>query len=116
MHFLNNLRASFQRNSSHDALVYGGRRWTYAELDTAARRCAAWLQNTGVSPGDRVVLFTPNKLPFLIGHLGVLYAGAVVLPLNPRFTREEMRFFLSDSGARLVIAGQEQQPLVDQLV
>ena len=33
--------------------------------------------------------------------LAALYAGCVALPLNPRFTREELRFFLSDSGARV---------------
>jgi malonyl-CoA/methylmalonyl-CoA synthetase len=115
MHFLDDLRASFQRHGSRCALEYGGRKWTYAELDAASRRCAAWLQSVGVNSGDRVVLFTPNKLPFLIGQLGAMFAGGVPLPLNPRFTREEMRFFLTDSGARIVIAGSEQPSLVEQL-
>lgn len=114
-HFLNELRESFAQNSGRYALEYTGRRWTYAELDAAARRCAAWLQSAGVNAGDRVVLFTPNKLPFLIGHLGAFYSGAIVLPLNPRFTREEMRFFLTDSGARIVLAGSEQRALIAEL-
>src|SRR5262245_204065 len=114
-HFVNDLRASFERHATLCALDYAGRRWTYAELDAAARRCAGWLQSVGVSPGDRVVLFTSNKLPFLIGHLGAFYSGAIALPLNPRFTREEMRFFLTDSGAQTVIAGQEQEVLVREL-
>lgn len=114
-HFLSDLRASFAVHVKRSALQYDGRKWTYAELDVAARRCAAWLQSEGIAPGDRVALFTPDKLPFLVGHLGVLLAGAVPLPLNPRFTREEMRYFLSDSGARLILAGREQQPLAEQL-
>src|SRR5207253_7733375 len=97
------------------ALIYGGRTWTYGELDVAARRCAGWLQDAGVGRGDRVALFTPNKLPFLIGHLGVMFAGAVPLPLNPRFTREEMRYFLTDSGARCVIAGTDQHTLAQEI-
>src|SRR4051812_11660273 len=100
-HFLNDLQTSFDKHRSHRALIHGDRTWTYAELDSAACRCAAGLQNLGVSPGDRVALFTPNKLPFLIGHLGAMFAGAVPLPLNPRFTREEMRYFLTDGGARV---------------
>src|SRR6478752_5607896 len=114
-HFVHDLRETFREHAARPALIYGGRTWTYAELDAEARRCAAWLQDSGVARGDRVALFTPNKLPFLIGHLGVLFAGAVPLPLNPRFTREEMRYFLSDSGARLVIAGSEQRSMVDEL-
>lgn len=79
-------------------------------------RAAAWLQATGVTPGDRVALFTPNKLPFLIAQLGVMLAGGVPLPLNPRFTPEEMRYFLSDSGAKVIIAGAEQQALLAGLL
>src|SRR5262245_38336875 len=108
IHFLEALRVSFAAHAARPALVYRGRTWTYAELDSAGRRCAAWLQSAGISSGDRVAFFTPNKLPFLIGQLGVFFAGGVPLPLNPRFTREEMRYFLADSGARLVLAGHEQ--------
>jgi malonyl-CoA/methylmalonyl-CoA synthetase len=114
-HFLNDLRNSFSRHSTRAALDYRGRTWTYAELDAAARRCAGWLQSVGLTAGDRVILFTPSKLPFLIGHLGALFAGGAPLPLNPRFTREEMRYFLTDSQARLVIGGQEQLGLLHQL-
>ena len=44
-----------------------------------------------------------------------LYAGAVSLPLNPRFTREELRFFLNDSTPRVVITGAEAEPIVESL-
>ncbi|MBI3839967.1 MAG: AMP-binding protein [Planctomycetia bacterium] len=114
-HFLNELRATFDARARHAALVYRDRAVTYAELDAWARRCAAWLQALGVAPGDRVALFTADKLPFLVAHLGALYAGAAPLPLNPRYTREEMRYFLSDSEARVVVTGADQRPLVDAL-
>lgn len=114
-HFLNDLRATFARHGARPALVYCGRTWTYGELDAAVRACAAWLQVLGVEAGDRVALFTGEKLPFLVGHLGAMYAGGVPLPLNPRFTREEMRYFLSDSGARVVITGEEQRLMLAEL-
>jgi malonyl-CoA/methylmalonyl-CoA synthetase len=115
-HFLNELRATFESRSDRLALVYRDQRFSYGQLDVEARRWAGRLQELGVEPGDRVALFTPEKLPFLLSHLGVLYAGAVPLPLNPRFTREEMRYFLSDSEARVVIVGDEQRPLIESLV
>jgi malonyl-CoA/methylmalonyl-CoA synthetase len=68
-----------------------------------------------VEPGDRVVLSTPDKLAFLLAHLGTLFAGAVSLPLNPRFTREEVLYFLADSGARAAVVGTENQVLVEEL-
>lgn len=115
LHFLHDLRGSLAAYASRPALVYRERTWTYAELAGEAGRCAGWLQGQGLANGDRVALVTPNKLSFLIGHLGVFLAGGVPLPLNPRFTREELRYFLTDSAAKLVIAGQEQQPLLEQL-
>lgn len=114
-HFLNVLRATFANRAKHAALVYRGRTISYGELDAGARRCAAWLRALGVAPGDRVALFTDQKLPFLMAHLGALYAGGVPLPLNPRTTREEMRFFLSDSEPRAIVAGTDQLPLVEGL-
>lgn len=114
-HFLNDLRASFAKHRTRIALAYRGRNWTYGEVDEAARRCGARLQNMGLDAGDRVALFTAEKLPFLIGHVGAMFAGGVPLPLNPRFTREEMRYFLSDSGARVVIAGEEQRRMLAEL-
>ncbi len=115
-HFLNELRATFDARAKHAALVYRDRAVTYGELDERARSCAAWFQKLGVAAGDRVALFTPDKFPFLVAHLGALYAGAAPLPLNPRYTREEMRYFLNDSEARVVVTGAEQRPLIDALV
>ncbi|MCI0681469.1 MAG: AMP-binding protein [Gemmataceae bacterium] len=88
---------------------------SYSELDALARRGAALLQSLGVEPGDRVVVCTANKLAFLIGHLATLYAGGISLPLNPRFTREELRFFLGDSGARVALVDDSVRPVVDSL-
>ena len=114
-HFPGELRAVFESQARRPALIVHERPLSFGELDVLARRCAGWLQGLGVEPGDRVALVTPNKLPFLSGFLGVAYAGAVPLPLNPRFTREELRFYLSDSGARVVVAGKDQRPLLAEL-
>ncbi len=112
---MHELRSVFESQPSQSALAYEGRVVTYGQLDAEARRRAGRLRERGVEPGDRVALYTGNKIPFLFAQLGVLYAGACPLPLNPRFTREEMRYFLSDSEARMVIAGAEELPLVAAL-
>src|SRR4051812_16391110 len=96
-HFLDELRATFADRGGRPALVYEGQTFTYGDLEARARRCAGWFRGLGVGPGDRVAIATPEKLPFLAAHLGATVAGAVSLPLNPRFTREELRFFLADS-------------------
>jgi malonyl-CoA/methylmalonyl-CoA synthetase len=114
-HFLQDLRATIANQAAQPCLVHQHRLYCYGELEMHVVRVAAWFQSLGVEPGDRVALCTPNKWPFLVVHLATLYAGAVSLPLNPRFTRDELRYFLSDSGARIAVVSADHHPLVEQL-
>jgi malonyl-CoA/methylmalonyl-CoA synthetase len=114
-HFLDELRATFAARAERPALVVRDQVFSFSELDRRARRCAAWYQGLGVEPGDRVALITGEKLPFLAAHLGAIYAGGVALPLNPRFTRDELRYFLADSEARVAVSGAEQKTVVESL-
>lgn len=115
-HFGNQLRQTFATHAARPAILYRGEAITYGDLQPQITRCAAWLQHLGVQRGDRVVLFTGNKLPFLIAQLGAMFAGGVPLPLNPRFTREELRYYLSDSGARVIVVAEEQRTMIESLV
>ncbi len=114
-HFLDDLRTTIAARANHEAVCFKERSFTYGDLDAAAQSWARCIAKCGVEPGDRVAIITPEKPAFLPAHLGTLYAGAVSLPLNPRFTREELRFFLVDSGARVVVAGDEQYPVIESL-
>lgn len=114
--FLDTLRTTFREHAARPAVVHGGKTWTYGELEAAATAAAARLRAAAaVAPGDRVVLCTADKIGFLRQHLGALFAGAVSLPLNPRFTREELRFFLADSGAAAAMVGPETAPIIESL-
>jgi malonyl-CoA/methylmalonyl-CoA synthetase len=114
-HFLDELRATFADRATRPAIVHRDRSWTYGELEAKARRCAARLCQLGVNPGDRVAIVTSEKLPFLAAHLGTLYASGISLPLNPRFTADELLYFLQDSGARAVVAGSDVYLAVDAM-
>jgi malonyl-CoA/methylmalonyl-CoA synthetase len=114
-HFLAELKATFAAHAGRPAILYKESTWTYADLDAKARRCAGRLRQLGVEPGDRVAVITSEKLPFLAAHLGTLYSGAISLPLNPRFTADELRYFLQDSGARVVVAGKDERPVIESL-
>lgn len=114
-HFLEALKTTFGNHAKRTALIHRAASFSYADLDSLARNAAAQFQALGVGAGDRVVLCTADKLTFLIGHLGTLWAGAVSLPLNPRFTREELRFFLADSAASVAVVGDEQHALLEAL-
>jgi long-chain acyl-CoA synthetase len=77
---------------------------SYPQLGDAARRAASLLASAGVSRGDRVGLMMPNIPAFPVAFYGALAAGAVVVPMNPLLKSREVAYYLSDSGARLLLA------------
>jgi long-chain acyl-CoA synthetase len=106
------LEDSARNHPEQIAVVLGARRWTYAEIDAAARRVASLLAERGVEPGDRVALACPNLPWFPIVYYGILKAGAVVVPLNVLAKRREFAYYLTDSGAKafFCFAGSDQTP------
>jgi len=88
----------------HDAVRMDDLVLTYAELRDAARRMSTLLAARGVEPGDRVGIMLPNVTAFPIAFYGALAAGAVVVPMNPLLKSREVGYYLSDSGARVVLA------------
>jgi long-chain acyl-CoA synthetase len=76
----------------------------YSMLDGAASRCAGMLRAKGVEPGQAVGLQMPNVPYFPIVYFGALRLGAVVVPMNPLLKGREVEYYLSDSGAKVLVA------------
>jgi acyl-CoA synthetase (AMP-forming)/AMP-acid ligase II len=88
----------------HKALIVSGKfEVTYAELQRLVNRCAAMLRNAGIGTGDVVALTFPNSIEYVILFFAVLRARAIVAPLNPACTEEELEFYLEDSGSKMLI-------------
>ena len=77
---------------------------SYENLDRASAHAAGQLRRAGVRPGDRVGLLAPNVPVFAVQYYAILRAGAVVVPMNPLLKAREVEYYLSDSGARLLLA------------
>lgn len=86
------------------ALIFDQFQMTYAELAMAAKRVANLLKDMGVRPGDRVGMLLPNTPHFPIVYYGILYVGAVAVPMNVMLRQREIRYRLHDSGARVLFA------------
>jgi long-chain acyl-CoA synthetase len=83
-----------------DALVAGGTRLTYAEVDAAANQVANLLAARGIGRGDTVALASVNIPAFPIVYYGILKAGAAVVPFNVLLKGREIAYHLGDSGAK----------------
>ncbi|QRO01934.1 o-succinylbenzoate--CoA ligase [Archangium violaceum] len=98
------IRVGAERHPESQALTFGGRRWTYRELDEGVGRWVAALQSRGVKAGDRVGLLATSHaavvhLFFALGRL-----GGVLAPLNARLTRAELQPLVEDVAPRFTLA------------
>ncbi|BEQ14641.1 AMP-binding protein [Desulfoferula mesophila] len=92
-----------EKYGNKTSLIYYGKKISYRELKDQADRFAAALSGMGVAKGDRVALFLLNCPQYVIAYLGALKAGAVVTPVSPVYTSQEVRHQLNDSGAKVVV-------------
>ncbi|MCP4326910.1 MAG: ATP-dependent acyl-CoA ligase [Alphaproteobacteria bacterium] len=101
-----------------NALVFDetGERLTFDEIDKRSDRIAAALAALGIAPGDRVALMVRNVPAFPLVWLGILKAGAIMVPVNVFYRVADAGHVLSHSGARAVVAADEFVPLLSRVV
>jgi acyl-CoA synthetase (AMP-forming)/AMP-acid ligase II len=93
------VRASARRFGPREAIVHNGRRMSYADLDAALMASARAAIGAGVGPGDRVAIWAPNSAEYIVAVLGVLAAGAWVVPMNTRMKGAEAAYVLEKTAA-----------------
>jgi acyl-CoA synthetase (AMP-forming)/AMP-acid ligase II len=111
------LRASVEKFAAHEAVAeVGGERFSFRELWERAARTAGGLRKLGIQPGDRVAIRLGNGADWCIAFWAIQMAGAVVVPVNTRFTEAEVDYLLKDSGAKYVFVPAQPLPQGDPLV
>ena len=98
---LNRMACDF---ADHLALVTPERSLTFGELRAEVRQAAAAIAGLGVRPGDRVAIWSPNTWHWVVACLATHYAGAVLVPVNTRYTAEEATDILARTRTPLLIA------------
>ncbi|MEU9864471.1 FadD3 family acyl-CoA ligase [Streptomyces sp. NPDC047971] len=96
------VRSAAERYGTAEAVVDGRTRVSYEELGERVERAAAACMAAGVEPGDRVGIWAPNTLDWIVSALGAVTAGAVLVPLNTRFKGTEAAYVLARSRAKLL--------------
>src|SRR4051812_26946016 len=97
------LRDSARRLPGKTALVAGGRRLTFGELDVMSDRLAAALTERGIAPGDRVALFMENSFEVVVAIFAALKAGAVFSAINPSTKSDRLGHILNNCRAAAIV-------------
>ena len=93
------------------ALMIGGQRVTFGELDRRATSVARRLAGLGVREGDRVAVFFRGALPMAEIVHGVARAGAILVPLNIRLAPAELAWQIQDVRACLLLYDSPHPPI-----
>jgi long-chain acyl-CoA synthetase len=94
------LRSSVERDAAATAVLeVDGPSLTYGELWQRAARVGGGLAALGVKRGDRVAIRLANGIDWVLAFFGAQLLGAVVVPVNTRFTEQEVDYVLRDSEA-----------------
>jgi acyl-CoA synthetase (AMP-forming)/AMP-acid ligase II len=111
MHLGLSLTHAAQKWPGKDALVFEGRRWTYAEWNRDVNRAAHAFRARGIGKGDRVASITYNRPEQVTAFFALLKIGAVPVPINWRLAPNEVKYIVDDCGARLLLF---EEPLRDR--
>lgn len=104
--------ATAARRDGATALLFEDARYSFRQLGERTAALATALAGRGVHPGDRVAVGLPNSPDLVTAVLGVLRAGAVLVPLNPAYTADELTYIVGDAGARVAIVHSEHAALL----
>lgn len=109
LNLFEHLRQHWPADLEQPAMIHpDGRRTSYRSLLERSGRVAATLQRLGVAAGGRVAVQVEKCEDFLNAYLGCLRAEAIIVPLNPAYTADEVAYYLDDSHPTLFICQPER--------
>ncbi|WP_302478704.1 amino acid adenylation domain-containing protein [Burkholderia lata] len=108
--------AQARRTPAATALISGGERLSYAELNARANRLARYLIEFDVTPDTPVAVCLDRGTPMVVALLGILKAGGAYVPLDPAYPGARLAHILSDSAPAVVLVDPVgRQALADAL-
>ena len=116
---LQQLVDSLAEHGEQRALLAFGKKtsqaWSYRELAARALSFARGLRQAGFQSGDNIALLAENRPEWIAAALGVIRAGAVVVPLDIQLGDEDLAHILADSDARAVITTQQRVLRIEKI-
>lgn len=97
------------------AIVAGGDRITYGQLEAEVAKTRGVLTSLGLEPGDRVAILCATNFRFVRAWFGILGAGMVAVPLNPQSPAPEIERELAAVRAKAVISGPAGLAVLDAI-
>ncbi|MBN1277936.1 MAG: acyl--CoA ligase, partial [Deltaproteobacteria bacterium] len=92
-----------KKRGTNTAVIYLGTRYSYRRLKNMAEGFAAALIDMGLKAGQKVIIYTPNSIQWVVAWLGILRMGGVCVPITPIYTPHDLSYIANDSGAEAIV-------------
>jgi long-chain acyl-CoA synthetase len=92
-----------ERHPDKTAVFYLGTRFSYRKLQNLSGRFAAALSGMGINSGQRVMMYIPNSIQWVVSWLGIQKLGAVAVPITPIYTPHDINYIANNSEAEAII-------------
>ena len=104
-----NLRRAVAQHADHDALVVRSQNYraTYQQLYDSTSELARALIASGIEPGDRVGIWSPNRFEWVVTQYATARMGAILVNINPAYKSSELGYVLRQSGVKLLLLARE---------
>ncbi|MGC8506429.1 MAG: class I adenylate-forming enzyme family protein [Thermoplasmata archaeon] len=94
------------------AIEESGRQILYRDFGNMAENLASYLSSTGVGRNDRIGILLPMSVDYLVSFYAAWKVGAVAVPINNRFSVDDIQFVIDDAGLKcLILSVQEKERL-----
>ncbi|WP_332649864.1 class I adenylate-forming enzyme family protein [Lysinibacillus sp. 54212] len=104
MNISNLLARGARKYPKNIAVISMGKETSYESLENLVNRVANRLIDTGIQKGDKIGIYMPNVLEFVVMYFAIQRVGAVVVPINAKFVRKEIEYVLEHSDAKAIFA------------
>ncbi|MBU0732538.1 MAG: acyl--CoA ligase [Proteobacteria bacterium] len=92
-----------RKRGDNTAVIYLGTRYSYLKLKDLAEGFAAALTEIGLRQGQRIIIYLPNSIQWVIAWLGIQRVGGVCVPITPIYTPYDLKYIANDSEAEAII-------------
>ena len=107
--------AAAKSREEHPAIIYLGTKFSYGRLKALADAFAAALIDMGVAPGQKIMLYIPNSIQWVISWLAAQKIGAVCVPITPIYTPHDLNYIANDSQAETIVCADTNFGYVTQV-
>ena len=107
---------SAKRFPAREAFRFGSKSLTFNEIEAKVNQLANLLHEIGIEKGDRIGIYLNRSLETAIAMYGIMQAGAIYVPLDPKVPIERTQFLINDCGIKILITNNAQRRNIQNIV